>query len=130
MDDRAAPGASQPAFSELERRSAALCQPTDSGPSATLTMSSTLVTPDADKSSSQDPADKHIEHRAPGTYDPWFEKHGVKGFLSWDLLREDMPDDRYILGSSFPTLQQLSPRSEARKMAKVNPTSGDIAIFD
>jgi len=126
MDVRAARGVSQPALSDLERRSAVLRQPTDNTPSTTLTMSSTLGTPDADRSASHVRADEHVEHRTPGTYDPWFEKHGVKGFLSWDLLREDMPDDGYILGSSFPVFQQLSPRSEARRIAKVNPTCGKM----
>jgi hypothetical protein len=128
MDGREAHGVSQPAFSELERRSAAIPQPAADGSSTTLTTSSISVTPDVDRSVSQVHAVEYAEYRTPGTYDPWFEKHGVKGFLSWDLLREDMPEDRYILGTSFPVFQQLSPRSEARRMAKVNSIIGNLVI--
>ncbi len=67
---------------------------------------------------------KDLEHRTPGTYDPWFEKYGWKGFLDWKTLREDVPEDRWILGSAWPGLPQLSPRSEARSMAQVGTGTG------
>jgi hypothetical protein len=65
----------------------------------------------------------------PSFSDPWFQKHGVKGFQRWDLLTEDMPADRLILGSSYRGVPQLSPRSEARSLAQVNSQTnwhGDI----
>ncbi len=64
--------------------------------------------------------DQLLRHCCPDTTDPWFQKHGVKGFLDWELLAEDMPADRWFLASSYPTLPQLSPRGEARNLAKVN----------
>lgn len=55
--------------------------------------------------------------------DPWFQKHGVKGFLDWNLLWEDVPNDKFCLGPKFPGHVLRSPRSEARSLAKVQSQS-------
>ncbi len=78
----------------------------------------TSAVPEVNKAASE-LHNKDFEYRTPGTYDPWFEKYGWKGFLDWKTLREDVPADRWILGSAWPGLPQLSPRSEARSMAQV-----------
>lgn len=66
----------------------------------------------------QQPPSPSPVHQLSG--DPWFQKHGVKGFLDWKLLWEDVPPEKFCLGSSFPGyFVQRSPRSEARSLAKV-----------
>ncbi|KAF7503268.1 hypothetical protein GJ744_004026 [Endocarpon pusillum] len=80
---------------------------------------STSAVPEVNKPAPEvHPDNRHLEHRAPGTYDHWYEKYGWKGFLDWNILREDVPADRWILGSAWPGLPQFSPRSEARIMAQ------------
>lgn len=90
---------------------------------------STSAVPEVNKAASEvHPDNRHLEHRAPGTYDPWYEKYGWKGFLDWDILREDVPADRWILGSSWPGLPEFSPRSEARSMAQVGKGTAVLGI--
>lgn len=84
----------------------------------------TSAVPEVNKAASELPQEeKDLEHLTPGTSDTWYEKYGWRGFLDWKTLRVDVPEDRWILGSAWPGLPQLSPRSEARSIAQVGKES-------
>lgn len=86
--------------------------------SAEQIMDQTLLHADGSQHERSDNVKERDNKQTPSR-DPWFQKHGVNGFLRYELLVEDMPADRWILGPPPPTLPKLSPRSDARSMAKV-----------
>jgi hypothetical protein len=61
-----------------------------------------------------------LEHGSSGRCDTGLSNTGVKGSASSKLLGEDVPPEKFCLGSSFPISLELSPRSDARSLAEVN----------
>lgn len=107
-------------LSLLAGKSAPIYPPDMERVASTLPPTLPLAASDVNKSASEACAEtRNLELRCSGITDPWFKKHGVKGFLSSELLAEDVPADLFILGSPIQTALQLSPRSEARSLTRV-----------